>query len=52
MSIHVYIGHGASGNAASMAAHVAGLRRRGVEATAIDLPKKKAEEAKAQGVAP
>src|SRR2546428_309454 len=28
-----------------MAAHVAGLRWRGVEATAIDLPKKKAEEA-------
>ncbi|HEY7590230.1 MAG TPA: alpha/beta family hydrolase [Candidatus Limnocylindrales bacterium] len=45
MPVHVYIGHGASGNAASMAAHVAGLRRRGVEATAIDLPKKKAEDA-------
>lgn len=45
MAIHIYIGHGASGNAASMAAHVAGLRKRGVEATAIDLPKKKAEDA-------
>jgi predicted alpha/beta-hydrolase family hydrolase len=45
MAIHVYIGHGASGNAASMAAHVEGLRRRGVEATAIDLPKRKAEDA-------
>jgi uncharacterized protein len=45
MPVHVYIGHGASGNAASMAAHVAGLRRRGVEATAIDLPKRKAEGA-------
>ena len=45
MPIHVYIGHGASGNAASMAAHVEGLRRRGVEATAIDLPKRKAEDA-------
>lgn len=45
MPIHVYIGHGASGNAASMAAHVAGLRRRGIEATAIDLPKRKAEDA-------
>jgi uncharacterized protein len=45
MPIRVYIGHGASGNAASMAAHVEGLRRRGVEATAIDLPKRKAEDA-------
>jgi uncharacterized protein len=45
MPVHVYIGHGASGNAASMAAHVEGLRRRGVEATAIDLPKRKAEVA-------
>ena len=45
MPIHVYIGHGASGNAASMAAHVEGLRRRGIDATAIDLPKKKAEDA-------
>ena len=45
MPIHVYIGHGASGNAASMAGHVAGLRRRGVEATAIDLPKRRAEDA-------
>jgi len=45
MPIHVYIGHGASGNAASMAAHVEGLRRRGVDASAIDLPKRKAEDA-------
>jgi predicted alpha/beta-hydrolase family hydrolase len=45
MPVHVYIGHGASGNAASMARHVEGLRRRGIEATAIDLPKRKAEEA-------
>lgn len=45
MAVHVYIGHGASGNAASMAGHVAGLRQRGVDATAIDLPKRKAEEA-------
>lgn len=45
MPVHVYIGHGASGNAASMAAHVEGLRRRGIEATAIDLPKRKAEDA-------
>jgi uncharacterized protein len=45
MPVHVYIGHGASGNAASMARHVDGLRRRGIEATAIDLPKRKAEDA-------
>jgi predicted alpha/beta-hydrolase family hydrolase len=45
MPIHVYIGHGASGNAASMAGHVEGLRRRGIEATAIDLPKRRAEDA-------
>ena len=45
MPIHVYIGHGASGNAASMAGHVAGLRRRGIEATAIDLTKRRAEDA-------
>ena len=45
MPIHVYIGHGASGNAASMAGHVAGLRQRGIEASAIDLPKRRAEDA-------
>jgi uncharacterized protein len=41
----IYIGHGASGNAASMAAHVAGLEKRGLDAQAIDLPVRKAEEA-------
>jgi len=41
----VLLGHGASGNAASMAPFVEGLRRRGVDAGAIDLPKRKAEEA-------
>src|SRR4051812_4953383 len=45
MALHVYIGHGASGNAASMKAHVDGLRRRGTEAAATDLPVKKAEDA-------
>lgn len=40
-----YLGHGASGTAASMAPFVAGLRARGVEAVAIDLPKRKAEDA-------
>jgi predicted alpha/beta-hydrolase family hydrolase len=42
---HVYLGHGASGTAASMAPFVEGLRRRGVEADAIDLPKRRAEDA-------
>jgi predicted alpha/beta-hydrolase family hydrolase len=43
--IHVYLGHGASGNAASMAPFVDGLRKRGLTADAVDLPKRKAEEA-------
>jgi len=43
--MRIYIGHGASGNAASMAPHVEGLRRRGFEATAIDLPTRRAEDA-------
>ena len=42
---HVYLGHGASGNAASMAPFVDGLRRRGVAADAVDLPKRRAEDA-------
>jgi len=45
MPLHCYLGHGASGTAASMAPFVDGLRRRGIEASAIDLPKRKAEEA-------
>lgn len=43
--LHVYLGHGASGNAASMAPFVDGLRRRGLVADAVDLPKRKAEDA-------
>ena len=39
------LGHGASGNAASMKPHVDGLRARGIEAVALDLPKGKAERA-------
>ena len=42
---HVYLGHGASGNAASMAPFVDGLRRRGLTADAVDLPKRRAEDA-------
>jgi predicted alpha/beta-hydrolase family hydrolase len=45
MALHCYLGHGASGTAASMAPFVEGLRARGLDATAIDLPKRKAEEA-------
>lgn len=43
--MHVYLGHGASGTAASMAPFVDGLRRRGLTADAVDLPKRKAEDA-------
>jgi len=45
VSVRCYLGHGASGTAASMASFVEGLRVRGIEATAIDLPKRKAEDA-------
>src|SRR3954451_18753019 len=45
MAIRGFLGHGASGTAASMAPFVEGLRARGVMATAIDLPKRKAEDA-------
>ena len=43
--IRVYLGHGASGTAASMRPWVDGLRERGIEAHAVDLPKRKAEDA-------
>jgi uncharacterized protein len=45
MTLHIYLGHGASGTSASMRPFVDGLRARGIAATAIDLPKRKAEEA-------
>jgi uncharacterized protein len=41
----VNLAHGASGSAASMAPHVEGLKRRGIQAKAIQLPVRKAEEA-------
>ena len=41
----VYLAHGASGNAASMQPHVAGLRRRGLEGHAVQLPVGLAEKA-------
>ncbi|MFI5291233.1 MAG: alpha/beta family hydrolase [Candidatus Limnocylindrales bacterium] len=44
-AVRVVLAHGASGTAASMRPYVDGLRARGVEAVAIDLPKRKAEDA-------
>jgi uncharacterized protein len=41
----VYLGHGASGSAATMAPWVEGLRARGIDAQAIDLPRRRAEDA-------
>lgn len=41
----VWLGHGASGDAASMRPFVDGLRRRGIDSGAVDLPKRKAEDA-------
>ena len=43
--VSVVLAHGASGTAASMRAHVAGLARRGISARAIDLPRGSAERA-------
>lgn len=43
--LHVFLGHGASGDAASMTPFVRGLRLRGLVADAVDLPKRKAEDA-------
>jgi len=45
MDVRCYLGHGASGSAASMAPFVDGLRARGIDARAIDLPKRRAEDA-------
>lgn len=44
MDLRVFLGHGASGNAASMKPYVDGLAKRGIEASAVDLPVKTAEE--------
>jgi hypothetical protein len=43
--VRVYLGHGASGSAASMAPWVDGLAGRGIEAHALDLPRRRAEDA-------
>src|SRR5260221_11087982 len=41
----VVLGHGASGNAASMKPYVDGFKRRGIDAVAVDLPRGGAEKA-------
>ena len=41
----IYLGHGASGSAASMKPYVDGLNRRGIEADAVQLPRGSAERA-------
>src|SRR5216684_1282501 len=43
--MRVVLGHGASGNAASMKPYVLGFKRRGIDAVAVDLPKGNAERA-------
>ena len=43
--VRLYLSHGASGSAAGLAPQIAGLRRRGLEATAVQLPKGRAEPA-------
>lgn len=45
MDLRIYLGHGASGTAASMAPFVDGLARRGLTASAIELPRRRAEDA-------
>lgn len=45
VELRCYLGHGASGSAASMTPFVNGLQSRGIAATAIDLPKRRAEDA-------
>jgi uncharacterized protein len=45
MDLRIYLGHGASGTAATMRPFVEGLRARGIDGAAVDLPKRKAEEA-------
>ena len=45
MTVELILAHGASGTSASMRPHVEGLRRCGVKALAIDIPKGSAERA-------
>src|SRR2546430_16656624 len=41
----VVLGHGASGDAASMKPYVVGFKRRGIDAMAVDLPRSNVERA-------
>ena len=43
--MRVVLGHGASGNVASMKPYVVGFKRRGIDAIAVDLPRGAAENA-------
>jgi predicted alpha/beta-hydrolase family hydrolase len=43
--MRIVLGHGASGNAASMKPYVVGFKRRGLDAIAVDLPRGGAERA-------
>jgi len=43
--MRVVLGHGASGNAASMKPYVVAFKRRGIDAVAVDLPRGVAEKA-------
>ncbi len=43
--LHIFLGHGASGSAASMAPWIDGLRGAGYEAHPLTLPRRKAEDA-------
>jgi predicted alpha/beta-hydrolase family hydrolase len=51
MAVSIYLGHGASGDASSMLPYVEGLRERGFDAIALQLPKRRAEDAVAALVA-
>jgi hypothetical protein len=44
-AMRVVLGHGASGNAASMKPYVDGFKKRGIDAIAVDLPRGGAEKA-------
>jgi pimeloyl-ACP methyl ester carboxylesterase len=50
MTVRVLLGHGSSGTAASMAPYVDGLARHAIEARALDLPRRRAEDAVARFV--
>jgi predicted alpha/beta-hydrolase family hydrolase len=45
MALTIHLGHGASGDATSMTPFVAGLVRRGVASVAVNLPRRRAEDA-------